>query len=581
MSCALVVLARPGGAQDTDAPAAPAPAERRSLARQPQPPCDGRIVTGIVITTRPPYGGALLRRVPMIGRVGQALHVTTRPGIIRRYVLLDEDQPCTELRRSESERLLRAQPFIADARVTAIPEDGGVRIEVETIDELSVIVGGGIQSQSPMVNAVRLGEGNLMGEGIYVSGEWRDGGAYRDEFAGRVADYQLFGRPYHAEVLAARTERGSRWYSELSHPFFTDLQRTAWRVAGGAEGDYVRFVREAGGRPALRAERRFTELSGLVRIGVPGRLSLFGASLTHEREVAGDAPVIISDSGLVADTTSELFGRYGSHTGARANALWGVRNLNFLRVTGFDALSGSQDMRRGFQLGTQLGRSLSVIGSDDDDIFVFIDLYAGNGTPNAFFAFQMRGEGRQNHDQNHWDGIFSSGRAAGYIRLHRRHTLLPSFEWGMGWRSRVPFQLSLADHDGGIRGYAGSLTGGAQRGVFRLEERWFLGRPRRLADVGLSVFGDAGRIWAGDAPFGVDTKVKVGAGVGLLVAVPPRSKRLWRLDVAFPLSDDPHAKWELRLSSRDATRVFWREPDDMQRGREASIRSSIFAQPSY
>ena len=66
-----------------------------------------------------------------------------------------------------------------------------------------------------------------------------------------------------------------------------------------------------------------------------------------------------------------------------------------------------------------------------------------------------------------------------------------------------------------------------------------------------------------------------------LVAVPTRSKRLWRLDVAFPLSDDPHASWELRLSSRDATRVFWREPDDMQRGREASIRSSIFAQPSY
>lgn len=574
------MLARPGGAQEAETPVPP-PAERPSLVRQRQPSCDGRLVTAIIITTRPPYGGALLRRVPMLGRVGQALHVTTRPGIVRRYILLDENQPCTELRRSESERLLRAQPFIADAQVTAVPDEGGVRIEVETVDELSVIVGGGIQSQSPMVNAVRLGEGNLLGEGIFVSGEWRDGGAYRDEFAGRVADYQLFGRPYHAEVLAARTERGSRWYTELSHPFFTDLQRTAWRVAGGAEGDYFRFVREAGDRPALRAERRFAEVSGLIRIGVPGRLSLFGASLTHEREVSGDAPVIISDSGLMADTTSELFSRYGRHTGARANALWGVRNLSFLRVRGFDALTGTQDMRRGFQLGTQLGRSLSVIGSDDDDIFIFMDLYAGNGTPNAFFAFQMRGEGRQNHDENRWDGIFTSGRAAGYIRLHSRHTLQPSFEWGMGWRSRVPFQLSLADPDGGIRGYAGSLAGGAQRGVFRLEERWFLGRPRRLADVGLAVFGDAGRIWAGDAPLGVDTKVKVGAGVGLLVAVPPRSKRLWRLDVAFPLSDDPHARWELRLSSRDFTRAFWREPDDMLRGREASIRSNIFAQPAY
>src|SRR5688572_29691823 len=138
----------------------------------------------------------------MVGRVGQALHVTTRPGIIRRYILLDENQPCTELRRSESERLLRAQPFLADAQVTAVPDGDGVRIEVETIDELSIIVGGGIQGQAPMVNAVRLGEGNLMGEGIFVSGEWRDGGAYRDEISGRIVDYQLFGRPYHAEALA-------------------------------------------------------------------------------------------------------------------------------------------------------------------------------------------------------------------------------------------------------------------------------------------------------------------------------------------------------------------------------------------
>lgn len=544
-----------------------------------QPACDGLTVTDIVVNARPPYGSSLMRRIPMLGRLVPSLHVTTRPALVRRYVLLDEGLPCTELRRSESERLLRAQPFIADARVVAVPVEGGVRIEVETIDELSLIVGGGVQQHSPVVNSVKLGEGNLLGRGLYISGEWRDGGYYRDEFAARFADYQLFGRPYHAEALAGRTERGSRWYTALSHPFFTDIQRTAWRVAGGAQGDYVGFRREQGDLPSLRADRRFADIGGLIRIGVPGRLSLFGASLTHEYEVAGELPVIISDSGLIADTTSELFSRYGRHTSARINALWGVRNLSFLRVTGFDALSGVQDMRRGFQLGTLLGRSLSVIGSDDDDIFLSTDLYAANGTPNVYFAVQMRAEGRQNYDFNHWDGIFASGRAAGYLRLADRHMLMPSFEWGMGWRSRVPFQLSLADQDGGVRGYAGSRAGGAQRGVFRLEERWNIGRPRRLADVGLAVFADAGKLWAGDAPFGVDTRVKYGAGAALLVAVPPRSKRLWRLEVALPLSADEHASWELRLTSRDATRLFWREPRDMQRAREASIPSSVFTWP--
>lgn len=521
----------------------------------------------------------MLRRVPMLGRIGQGLHVTTRPGIIQRYLLLHVGKPCTELRRTESERLLRAQPFLADAQVVAIPDDGGVRIEVETVDELSIIVGGGVQQESPMVNSFKLGEENFLGEGLYLAGEWRDGGFYRDEFFGRIADYQLFGRAYHAELLGERTERGGQWYSELSHPFFTDLQRTAWRLGGGVRGDYVSFARESGDRPAVHADRRFADIGGLIRIGVPGRLSLFGASVTFERESSGGAPVIITDSGMFADTSSALVGRYGRHTSARANALWGVRNLRFLRVTGFDALTGTQDMRRGFQLSTLLGRSLSVIGSDDDDIFLFTDLYAANGTPSVFVAVQVRGEGRQNYDLNHWDGIFTSGRAAGYIRLAERHTLLPSVEWGMGWRSRIPFQLTLADQSGGVRGYADSRVGGGQRVVARLEERWFLGRPRRLGDLGLSVFSDAGRLWAGDAPFGVDTKVKVGAGVGLIAAVPPRSRRLWRLEVAFPLSEDRHASWEMRLTSGDATRVFWREPQDMQRGREIAIPSGVFALP--
>lgn len=579
----MMAVAWGAGAQVTDAPAGGQPAAaggtRGLLVRQVQPPCDGRPVTDIVITSRPPYGGALLRRVPMLGRVGQALHVTTRPGIIGRYLLLHVGQPCSEIRRTETERLLRAQPFLADAQVIAVPVDGGVRIEVETIDELSIIVGGGVQQQSPMVNSVKLGEGNLMGEGIHLAGEWRDGGFYRDEFSARIVDYQLFGRPYHAELLGERTERGSEWYSELSHPFFTDLQRTAWRVAGGERGDYFTFARPEGDRPAIRADRRFAELAGMVRIGVPGRLSLFGASLTHEQENTGDFPVIISDSGLVPDTTSELFERYGRHASARISALWGVRNLTFLRVSGIDALSGTQDLRRGFQLSTLLGRSLSVIGSDDDDIFMFMDLYAANGTPGMFFAAQLRAEGRQNYDLNHWDGIFASGKAAGHLRLSERHTLRPSFEWGMGWRSRVPFQLTLADKHGGVRGYADSRVGGGQRGVFRLEERWFIGRPRRLADVGVAFFADAGKLWAGDAPFGVDTKVKYGAGIGLLAAVPPRSKRLWRLDVAFPLSPDAHATWELRLTSEDATRFFWREAEDMRRGREVSMPSNVFTLP--
>jgi hypothetical protein len=66
--------------------------------------------------------------------------------------------------------------------------------------------------------------------------------------------------------------------------------------------------------------------------------------------------------------------------------------------------------------------------------------------------------------------------------------------------------------------------------------------------------------------------------VGLLAASPPQSPRLWRLDLAIPVSADPNARWELRLSSV-WTRVFWREPAVVGRGRAGAAPSTIFSWP--
>jgi len=73
--------------------------------------------------------------------------------------------------------------------------------------------------------------------------------------------------------------------------------------------------------------------------------------------------------------------------------------------------------------------------------------------------------------------------------------------------------------------------------------------------------------------------VRSGTGISLLVAVPPRSKRLFRLELGYPLSHDPHAKFEIRMSVADLTRVFWDEPSDVKRSRESTVPASIFNWP--
>jgi hypothetical protein len=102
---------------------------------------------------------------------------------------------------------------------------------------------------------------------------------------------------------------------------------------------------------------------------------------------------------------------------------------------------------------------------------------------------------------------------------------------------------------------------------------------RDQAAVGLAFFTDAGRVWAGDAPFSITTPVKMGVGVGLLGAFPPGSQQTWRLDLALPVNHDAHAKWEVRLSVLNASHLFRHEPRDIRFSRELVSPSSVFTWP--
>src|ERR1700712_2397094 len=115
----------------------PAPA----LAQGPTPAapasCEGLTVTSVDIRTgRPPFEGNASRWRSMARAVGLH-HATTVPGVVDAFLVLEVGQRCTEARRAETERLVRDQPFIAEAHVRTVPDGrGGVAVIVETVDEI-------------------------------------------------------------------------------------------------------------------------------------------------------------------------------------------------------------------------------------------------------------------------------------------------------------------------------------------------------------------------------------------------------------------------------------------------------------
>lgn len=536
--------------------------------------CDGKIVSAIRITPEDPSFLNVPRSMRALARAVGVLHTTTQGKTIASFLLLEVGQRCTERQRSESERILRLQPFLAEATVRAVPDDrGGVRIEVETSDEIPTVFDMRLHGASP--SALRFGNGNIGGQGLYLAAKVERGFAYRTGVGVYGVAHQVFGRPYTAALAAERAPLGSTFTLALGHPFFTDLQRTAWHAGYGAVNRYVSFDRPEGDPLSLAVRRRLWDVGGVRRVGGSRRSAFVGALLTEEDVTPAEGAVVVSDSGLMADTSSALGGPIPDYRNLRLNAVVGVRALSFMAVRGFDALVAVQDVAAGVQIGTLVGWGIPRFGSTGDNLFASVDLYAGVGSATSFAAVRVEGEAREDQRTNRWDSMLGSGRLAWYVKPAPEHTFIGSIEFGGGWEQRIPFQLRLGDPQGGVRGYAASRVAGARRGIVRMEERWSFGRLGRRAALGLATFVDAGRVWAGDAPFGVDSRTRVGLGVGLLVAVPPQSQRLWRLDLAVPVSPDPHARWEVRLTGV-WTRIFWREPDDVARGRAGAAPSTIF-----
>jgi hypothetical protein len=220
-----------------------------------------------------------------------------------------------------------------------------------------------------------------------------------------------------------------------------------------------------------------------------------------------------------------------------------------------------------------------VFGGQDADRFLATDVYWGLGGQRSFVGMQMIAEGRREVRKSIWDNVLTSGRIAWYLRPSVHQLTLTQIEWGTGNQVRVPFQLGFNDIEGGMIGYRNSRIPGGQRLVLRAEQRMVLPAVRNVGDAGIAVFADVGRLWRGSAPYGVTTPWRASTGISLQAAVPPRSRRLWRIDFGFPIGGDPDAKFEVRFSNADRSRAFWMQPSDMTSARERTVPSSIFSWP--
>jgi len=486
-------------------------------------------------------------------RTANRLHIRTRHSVIERDLLFSLGDCYDPDIIAESERLLRENDFLASARIYDHLQDDGTRaLTVETRDDWSTQLDIRTSLEDrPTIYGINLRETNFLGLGhtaeLYYSKHRSD-----REVGLSYQTHQLGASNWRLGGAAGVTRTGLLLSQSLTLPFREEAGRWAFHQGYERHDRYFEYQLgyEEVVQSLLRPIRSETfDLTLVRRLGEPGSLILFGTGLryTNLRYPKGDSEIVLIED---TDYDDPIPIDEGDHAALetirrqnwreeRLDALFliGARRIRWVERAGFDSLEGAEDIPLGLEAGLTIGRSVRG-WHRHTKLFSALHLY----TAIEWGGLLMIGRGlldlerQPQSGDGGWREIHTS--AEGFI--YRKpdgatNTTLLRTELRGGWKTMTPFQLTLGG-DFGIRGYPRTSFPGGGRLLITIEERRRIDTPlREIADLGFTTFIDIGKVWPGDAPFGVHSEWRGSLGAGLRIALPAGNRRTYRLDLAAPL----------------------------------------------
>lgn len=471
-------------------------------------------------------------------RLADKLHVETRTSVIQHFLLFQEGDEYVPERLAETERNLRALPFLKSASVVASePRNGLVDVTVTTQDAWSIApeTQGGSKGGSSTFGAT-ISDTNLFGLGKELQIGWeRD--IDRDRAVFNLNDRVFFAPYWRSHLELTVTTDGYERRFDIVKPFYAFSAPWATRVA------YASFQRDhrlyGSGVEVARFQHTRRELTGNYGIA-------YDSSDLYARRITGGVRF-----------TDDSFTPIEGHT----TSVPGARKFRYL-YTRFESVDNdfiklnfvNKDLRyEDFNLGRQLAleTALSPRFLNAPATTGLISMSAADGkllSANAFLMGSVSASSRvggspENTNAN-VTGLFVHRIAGRYPRAFVARAL-----FNRGWRLDPETQF-FADGLTGLRGYRTYAFSGSRSFVLNLEQRFNLGRELlQLASPGLVAFVDAGDAW-GDRKFGL----KVDAGVGIRVGLPRTPKNLLRVDLAYALNKDPLGRkgWLVSFASGQA-----------------------------
>lgn len=530
--------------------------------------CESGRITRVVIDNHSIFDTSdpdLDHRLDWAYRLANRLHFRTRSSVIRRELVFDEGDCYDPALLEESERLLRALGFLAEADIHGVrQEDGGYHVIVDTQDEWSTKAE--VQADGGGLEGGEIQEANLLGTGQRLELFYRDR-RLAQSYGLAYHTPQMFGTRWDFGLRAGSTRAGTFFEQTVAFPFVGEQGR--WAAVQAFRRDDRLFDLVAAEAPAGMDELPEPEVHlllpmrekgmdvGLVkRIGRIGSLSVIGAALSFQ-ELSypggrGRSVLVYGDeyndtTAIVADFVDPVWSELSETQNIRAFLLLGHRSVEWTERDRLDAMRASQDVRVGAEISLALGRSLPGLELADD-LFGTLTLFSGMTFGESVLLINdLRVDARRDFDAPieaaEWRDVLGEGRMLAYWTppWTTRHTFVGHVTAAGGWNNVTPFQLTLGG-ERALRGYDDWRFPGGRRVVLSAEDRYYLGWPfPDLIDLGLTAHVDAGHIWRGDVPqpYGADSGWKFSGGLGVRVNFPAGGRTTYRVDYAMPFDRGP------------------------------------------
>ena len=513
----------------------PTPPEATPPATEKIPPlaeleAAGAVIGEIRVVTANIFDLNSAREDNVFYRAANAVHVQTRPGVVRQKLLFKSGERVSVHAIAETERLLRSYRIFYDVSIVPVAyRDGVVDIEVRTRDTWSLQPGFSA-SRSGGANRTNVGltETNALGTGILV-GVNRFSDADRTGVIYQVADPHAFDGWTNVAYSYSQLSDGENRTATITRPFYALDTRWAAGITASKDNRLNSLFENGSTTAKFRQRQDLADVFGGLSAGrVGGWVQRYSLGLSYQKHSYSTEPDLPAPQDLPADQT--LVAPYLRYEVVQ-DAYEKYKNLDLIERPEYFVM--------GLQSTVQVGRSLTSLGSTQQ---LWLYNFAVSGgyrlASGGILLSSVSGTGQTGYGP--LDKQTTGSSVKFYSHPDSRTLVFLSLAGDLLKDATAATQLTLGG-DTGLRGYPRNYQSGDARVVFNAEYRvytdWY---PVRLFRVGGAVFYDLGRAGGGPNSNTEHTNWISDVGVGLrILNARTAFGNVLHIDLAFPLTYDP------------------------------------------